>query len=58
MSILKEKLTSRKLWVSIAGFISMLVVAFGGLAEGAVQVSAIIYGRGSNNRLCNRPGVY
>jgi hypothetical protein len=39
---MKDKLLSRKLWVSIAGFISMLVVAFGGSAEGAAQVSAII----------------
>ena len=26
----KRKLTSRKFWMAIAGFVSMLVVAFGG----------------------------
>lgn len=40
--MLKQKLTSRKLWVSIAGFVSMLAVYFG-VAEGeAEQISALI----------------
>ena len=38
----KRKLTSRKLWVSICGFTSLLVVAFGGTESEAAQVSAII----------------
>lgn len=38
----KRKLTSRKLWVSICGFTSLLVVAFGGTENEAAQVSAII----------------
>lgn len=38
----KRKLTSRKLWVSICGFASLLVVAFGGTESEAAQVSAII----------------
>lgn len=38
----KKKLTSRKLWVSVAGFVSMLIVAFGVAEETATQISAII----------------
>ena len=38
----KKKLTSRKFWVSIAGFVSMLIVACGVAEEVATQVSAII----------------
>ena len=39
---MKEKLLSRKLWLSITGFVSMLIIAFGGSVEGAAQVAAII----------------
>ncbi len=38
----KRKLTSRKLWVAIAGLVSMLIIAFGAAEEVAAQVSAII----------------
>lgn len=38
----KRKLTSRKFWLSVASFISMLVIAFGGTQEVSAQVSAII----------------
>lgn len=38
----KKKLTSRKLWLAIAGFVSMLIVAFGFAEETATQVAAII----------------
>lgn len=38
----KKKLTSRKLWVSVCGFVSLLVVAMGGTESEAAQVSAII----------------
>lgn len=38
----KKKLTSRKLWLSVASFISMLIVAFGAGESVATQVSAII----------------
>ena len=38
----KRKLTSRKLWVSICGFVSLLFVATGGTESEAAQVSAII----------------
>ena len=38
----KRKLVSRKLWVSIAGFVSLLLVATGFSETEAAQVSAII----------------
>jgi hypothetical protein len=38
----KRKLTSRKLWVSIAAFVSLLIVACGGTENEAAQVSALI----------------
>lgn len=37
-----RKLTSRKLWVAIAGFVAGLIVAFDGDAETAETVSALI----------------
>ena len=37
-----RKLTSRKLWLSVASFISMLCVAFGKTQSEAAQVSALI----------------
>lgn len=37
-----EKLTSRKLWMAIACFIAMLIIALGGAEEEATQVAAII----------------
>lgn len=37
-----RKLTSRKLWVAIAGLVAGLVVAFGGAAETAETVSGLI----------------
>ncbi len=38
----KRKLTSRKLWVSIAGFAAGLIVAFGGEQSTADTVSGCI----------------
>lgn len=38
----KRKLTSRKMWVSIASFVSMLMVAKGSSENEATQVAAII----------------
>ena len=38
----KRKLTSRKLWVAIAGFVSGLIVAFGGTESTAAMVSGVI----------------
>lgn len=38
----KRKLTSRKLWTAIASFISMMVIACGGVENTAAQVTALI----------------
>lgn len=38
----KRKLTSRKLWISIAGFVTGIIVAFGGSDETANTVSGCI----------------
>lgn len=38
----KRKLTSRKLWVSTAGFVAGMVVIFGGRQETADKVSGAI----------------
>lgn len=38
----KRKLTSRKLWLSVASFVSLLFLAFGYSESVAAQVSAII----------------
>ena len=37
-----RKLTSRKLWIAIAGFVSGLIVAFDGTAETAETISGLI----------------
>lgn len=38
----KRKLSSRKFWVAVAGFVSGLIVALGGAQEVATQVSGLI----------------
>lgn len=38
----KRKLTSRKLWISLAGFVAGLIVIFGGSQENADKVSGSI----------------
>lgn len=38
----KTKLTSRKLWVSVTEFVSMLMVAFGYAEDTVTQVAALI----------------
>ena len=38
----KQKLTSRKLWMAVAGFVSMLLIAFGVAETEAAQITAII----------------
>lgn len=38
----KRKLTSRKLWVSIAGFVTLLLVALNFTESEAAQVAALI----------------
>jgi hypothetical protein len=37
-----RKLTSRKLWIAVAGFVSGLIIAFDGDAETAETISALI----------------
>ena len=38
----KRKLTSRKFWAAVAGFVSMLIVALGKNAETAQTVTGLI----------------
>lgn len=38
----KRKLTSRKFWMALATFVSMLIVYFTGDSENAEQVAALI----------------
>lgn len=38
----KRKLSSRKLWLAVAGFVSGLILAFGGSESTAVTVSGCI----------------
>ena len=38
----KKKLTSRKLWVALADFIGMLIIAFGYAESVATQVTSLI----------------
>lgn len=42
MKSLKRKLTSRKLWLSVASFSSMLMIYFGHAESEASQVAALI----------------
>lgn len=42
MSNLKRKLTSRKLWMSVASFVSMLMVSLNYAESEASQVAALI----------------
>lgn len=43
----KHKLTSRKFWAAVVGFVSMLLVALGRDAEKAQQITALIMAGGS-----------
>lgn len=38
----QRKLTSRKLWVAVAGFVAGLIVIFGGSQENADKISGAI----------------
>ena len=38
----KRKLTSRKLWISVCAFVSLLIVALGGTENEAAQVASLI----------------
>jgi hypothetical protein len=37
-----RKLTSRKLWAAVVGFVTPLIIASGGSSEQAAQIAAII----------------
>jgi hypothetical protein len=39
---IKRKLTSRKLWVAVAGFVALIIVAAGGTEGEAAESTAII----------------
>lgn len=43
----KRKLTSRKLWLAVAGFVTGLILAFNGSAEVAETVAGCIMSGGS-----------
>ena len=38
----KKKLTSRKFWAAVCNFVAMMIVAFGGSEQTAVQVTGLI----------------
>ena len=38
----KRKLTSRKFWLALASFVSMLVIAFGGTESEGTQIASLI----------------
>ena len=38
----KRKLTSRKFWISIASFVSMLIIAFGCSEQVGAQITSLI----------------
>lgn len=38
----RRKLTSRKLWISVAGFVAGLIIIFGGSQENADKISGAI----------------
>lgn len=38
----KRKITSRKLWLSIASFVSMMIMANGGMESEAAQIASLI----------------
>ena len=53
----KRKLTSRKLWLSVASFASMIVMARGGAESTATQVSALIMAGASVIGYCISEGL-
>lgn len=53
----KRKLTSRKLWLSVASFVSMIVMARGGAESTATQVSALIMAGASVIGYCIGEGL-
>ena len=43
----KRKLTSRKFWAAVVGFITPIMLAFGASAHAATQVTAIVMAGGA-----------
>jgi uncharacterized membrane protein len=43
----KRKLTSRKFWMAVIGFVTPLIIAFGGTEAVATQVAGIIMAGGT-----------
>lgn len=43
----KRKLTSRKFWAAVIGFVTPLLIAFGASNETQTQVAAVIMGGGT-----------
>ena len=43
----KRKLTSRKFWAAVAGFIAPLLLTFGAFDSSAAQITALIMSGGS-----------
>ena len=39
-----RKLTSRKFWMAVANFVSMMIVALGGTESEAAQITALVIG--------------
>ena len=54
---LKRKLTSRKLWVAVAGFVSGLLIYFGHSEAEAAQVAALIMSGASVIAYCVGEGL-
>lgn len=53
----KRKLTSRKLWLSVASFVSMLMVALNYTENQAAQIAALIMAGGSVLGYCIGEGL-
>lgn len=53
----KRKLTSRKLWLSVASFVSMLLVAFNYTESQAAQIAALIMAGSSVLAYCIGEGL-
>lgn len=43
----KRKLTSRKFWAAVVGFVTPMILAFGGSQEVVTQVTAVIMAGGT-----------
>lgn len=53
----KRKLTSRKLWIAVAGFVSGLLIYFGHTEAEASQVAALIMAGASVIAYCVGEGL-